>query len=384
MAQIKNAVVATAQEIVLGEVEELVGKPWARKGDSPLRRGGTREGRIFLDGEPFPLTVPRIRDLGENREQSLETYQALASRDALDGDVERRLIQGISTRKYEAALSSLAEGYGLKKSAVSSAFKRASQKDLDALNGRDLRKWTFLVVYIDGTVFKEHTCVVALGITTKGEKVILGVREGATENAVLVSDLLDNMEERGLTLTRRVLFVLDGAKALRTAVLRRFGKRALVQRCTLHKKRNVLAYLPEKWKKEATRPLNAAWAMNTYDEARQAIHKVLSWLEELNESAASSLKEDLEETLTVHWLGIQGTLRRTLVTTNPIESPFDTVATHARRVKRWRGANMVMRWVETGLVMAENHFRRVKGYTAIPKLIEALENDALIESRKTD
>ena len=225
--------------------------------------------------------------------------------------------------------------------------------------------------------------MVAMGITLDGKKVILGVREGATENSQLVSDLLDNMEERGWTLSSRVLFVLDGAKALRSAVLKRFGDRALIQRCILHKRRNVLSYLPEKWKREATRRLNAAWAMNTYKEAHEAIHKVLSWLEGLNESAASSLREGLEETLTVHGLGVQGALRKTLITTNPIESLFDTVATHARRVKRWRGANMVMRWVGTGLVMAETKFRRVKGYTAIPKLAEALERNALTGPKKT-
>jgi putative transposase len=381
LVQIRDSVANTARQIVEDEVVALVGAPWSRKGDSPLRRGGPSQTRIFLDGEPMILERTRVRDRRRNSEHSLRSVEAFSSRDALDEDVRRLLMRGISTRNYDAALTSLSDGLGLQKSAVSSAFVRASQKDLDAINGRTLSEWTFVAVFIDGVGFAEHTCVVALGLTANGEKKILGVREGATENAELVGDLLATLEERKLTLTRQALFVIDGSKALRKAIERSFGERALVQRCVVHKLRNVLSYLPPKWEGEARRRLNAAWGMSDYREAKDALSKVLSWLEGISEAAASSLAEGFEETLTVHRLGVRGTLRRTLATTNPIESAFDIVRDNARRVKRWNGSEMVLRWTGSGLVRAEHQFRRVKGHAAIPALIAALENVSLKESK---
>ena len=250
-----------------------------------------------------------------------------------------------------------------------------------AINGRDLGKSKFVTIYIDGVGFADHTCVVALGITEDGQKRVLGLQEGATENSVVVNDLLADIVERGLVMPARVLFVIDGAKALRKAVTSTFGKRALVQRCTLHKQRNVLSYLPATWHREAHRRLRISWSMASYHDARAELKKVVRWLSKINESAAASLEEGFEETLTVHRLGIEGRLRRTLVTTNPIESAFDLVRTHARRVKRWRGSSMVMRWAGSGLVRAEQQFRRVKGFSAIPVLVAALENESLKESK---
>jgi putative transposase len=383
LCAIQGAVVSTAEQLVEDEVTELVGAPWSRKGESPLRRGGRTKTRAFLDGEPVHIIRPRVRDQVEGCEVPLKTVAALTDRDALDGDVMRHLVHGISTRKYDAALTSLSDGLGLKKSAVSSAFQRASQKDLDALNGRALAGSTYVAVYIDGVGFANHTCVVAMGITIDGQKRILGLREGATENAVLVGDLLDELVERGLEICPRTLFVLDGSKALRRGVENVFGKRAVVQRCIIHKERNVLSYLPPELHADARRRLRAAWGMQGHDDALKALRTVLAWLKKLNESAAASLKEGFEETLTVHRLGVTGTLRRTLVTTNPIESAFDTVKRHAHRVKRWNGASMVMRWAGTGLVVAEQQFRRVKGHAALPQLIEALANSSLNSTKKT-
>jgi putative transposase len=377
MGEIRSAVTKTAEQLVKNEVQELVGAPWSRKGESPLRRGGSCQARIFLEGEPVHIERPRVRDKDAGVEYPLETVQALTSRDALDGDVMRLMAVGVSTRNYEPALGKISDGLGLKRSAVSSAFKRASQKDLDALNGRPLGEWTFVSVFIDGTSFAEHTCVVALGVTQDGSKKILGIREGATENSVLVSDLLADLVERGLELTRRALFVLDGSKALAKGVRDVFGKQAIVQRCVLHKARNVISYLPPKWQADARRRLNAAWNMTHYEDAKDALVKVLEWLTKINESAAASLREGFEDTLTVHRLGVTGTLRKTLITTNPIESAFDIVVEFSRRVKRWNGSSMVLRWVGSGLVQAESQFRRVKGYKAIPELIVALDKESL-------
>jgi transposase-like protein len=379
--EIREAVRRTATQLVEDEVHELVGEPWSRKGASTLRRGGATSTRVFLDGEPVLLERTRVRDQQTRSEHPLRSVQALSCRDALDADVKRLLIRGVSTRNYDDALATLSDGLGLQKSAVSSAFVRASQKDLDALNGRGLDQWTFATVFIDGAGFADHTVVVAMGIDTDGRKHILGLREGATENAQLVSDLLASMQERGLVTTPRTLFVLDGAKALRKAVRQAFGTRAVVQRCTIHKLRNVLSYLPPKWHGEARRRLNAAWGMTSYEDARAALSAVLAWLEGLSDSAAASLREGFEETLMVHRLGITGALRRTLLTTNPIESAIDIVRSHARRVKRWNGGAMAMRWMGSGLVRAENQFRRIKGHGQIPTLIAALENVSLRENK---
>jgi transposase-like protein len=381
VAEIRGAVAATARQLVEDEVLSLVGEPWSRKGNSPLRRNGATSSSIYLDGQPCLLSRARVRDQDRGTEVPLQTVLALGSRDALDADVKRLLVRGVSTRNYDEALGRLSEGLGLQRSAVSAAFVRASKKDLDELNGRSLAQWTFVAVFVDGAGFAEHAAVVALGLTASGEKRVLGVREGASENAELVRDLLANLLERGLTLTSRALFVIDGSKALRRAIRDSFGERVLVQRCVLHKLRNVLSYLPPEWHDEVRRRLRAAWGMNSHDEARSALTKTQRWLRKINESAAASLAEGLEETLTVHRLGLTDTLRRTLVTTNPIESAFDLVRTHARRVKRWRGSAMVLRWVGSGLLRAEQQFRRVKGHAAIPKLIAALENVSLNNSK---
>lgn len=378
---IQQAVAATARQLIEDEVVSLVGEPWSRKGDSPLRRGGYTDTTIFLDGEPHLMRRPRVRDREAGSEHPLPTLRALRNRDALDEDVKERLVRGISTRNYEEALTSLSEGLGLKRSAVSAAFQRASQKDLDALNSRSLERWTFAAVYIDGTAFQDHTCVIAMGIAVDGTKVILGVREGATENAQVVTDLLEDLQGRGLQLVGPGLFIVDGAKALRSSITSVFGRRALVQRCHVHKSRNVAGYLPPRWQAELRRRLRAAWGMTTHEDAHQALQDLVRWLERLSESAAASLREGLEETLTVHRLGIGGTLRRTLVTTNPIESANDIVKAFARRVKRWRGSSMVLRWVGSGLVTAESQFRRVKGHAAMPQLVAALESLSLNESK---
>ena len=381
MSHLRTAVATTARALVEDEVLALVGEPWSRKGDSPLRRNGTTTSTIHLDGEPCLLERARVRDRNMGSEVHLTTLQALSSRDALDADVKRRLIRGLSTRDYDDALGALSDGLGLKKSAVSAAFVRASKKDLDLLNGRPLAEMTFVAVFLDGTFFADHTCLLALGITQNGKKVVLGVREGASENSELVKDLLADLKERGLALTRRALFVLDGSKALGKAVRETFGEQAVIQRCILHKLRNVLSYLPPSWHAEARRRLKAAWGMTSHAEALKELKKVKTWLKGINESAAASLGEALEETVTVHRLGLTGALRKTLLTTNPVESAIEIVKHHARRVRRWNGATMVLRWAGSGLVRAEQQFRRVKGHEQIPQLISALENVSLNNSK---
>jgi len=381
---IRDAVTATARQLVQDELGHLVGEPWSRKdGGNPFRRGGSAPSRIFLDGQPVALRRPRVRDVEANAEVQLETVEALQSRDALDDDVKAKLVRGVSTRKYDGALSSLADGLGLRRSAVSDAFKRAAQKDLDAINGRRLDDHKFLVIYIDGVHFRDVTVIVAMGIDAQGHKVILGLREGATENSTVTIDLLTALQERGLILQGPALFVLDGSKALRSAVLRVFGELAVIQRCLAHKKRNVESYLLKEWHAELRRKLNAAWGMTRYEDAKRALKTIIRWLRNHSEAAANSLAEGLEETLTVHRLApdISGALRKTLLTTNPIESIFGHAADLTRRVKRWRGEAMVMRWLGSNLLWIEGRFRRVRGYRQLGRLREALQSEAPYQAK---
>jgi transposase-like protein len=377
VSKLRGAVVATAQQLVEDEVTSLVGPMWSRKGDTPLRRGGSTRARVFLEGEPVHIKRPRVRDVVSGTEHPLISVAALSSRDALDEDVHRLIARGITTRKYDAALGRISDGLGLKKSAVSAAFQRAAQKDLDALNDSPLGGVTFAAVYIDGVGFGDTTCIVAMGVSIDGTKRILGVRDGASENSTVVVDLLDNLEERGLTLTSRALFVLDGSKALRKAVKSKYGDRALVQRCHIHKIRNVLAYLPPSKHSEARRRMRVALGMERLEDANAEMGRVVSWLRSVNSSAAESLEEGFDELLTVHALGVGGTLRRSLVTTNPIESAFDTVRSVSRRVKRWRDAAMAMRWAGTGLAAAQSQFRRLKGCRQMAAFVATLEGRAL-------
>ena len=377
VSTLRGAVLATAQQLVEDEVESLVGPMWSRKGDSPLRRGGSTQARVFLEGEPVHMKRARVRDVVSGTEHPLQTVAALSSRDAFDEDVHRLVARGVTTRNYDAALGRISDGLGLKRSAVSKAFQRAAQKDLDGMNHRPLGDVTYAAVYIDGVGFGDTTCIVAMGLSSDGTKQILGVLDGASENSTVVIDLLDSLEERGLTLTSRALFVLDGGKALRKAVKAKFGQRALVQRCHVHKIRNVLAYLPPSKHAEARRRLLVAWGMEQYEDAKVELGRVLTWLRTISSSAAESLDEAFAETLTVHALGVGGMLRRSLATTNPIESAFDTVRQISRRVKRWRDSAMAMRWAGTGLVTAQSQFRRVKGYKQMSTFIAALEGQNL-------
>jgi putative transposase len=237
---------------------------------------------------------------------------------------------------------------------------------------RRLEDLNLVVLMIDGIHFGGQVLVVALGIAEGGEKHVLGVWQGATENTAVVKGLLEDLVDRGLDLKRRYLVVMDGSKALRAGVERVFGEQVEVQRCQIHKRRNVREYLPENCQKDYDRRMRNAYAMNNYAEAKEALQKIFRQLERINPSAARSLEEGLEETLTVHRLGIGGVLRRKLATTNPIESCLSTVQRVARNVKRWREGDQPLRWTATGLLEAEKKFRRIKGYQEILLLKERL------------
>jgi transposase-like protein len=360
-------------ELFEEEKEQLCGKPWARKERGQGRRGGTERGSIYLEGHRVPVTYPRV--VNGKGSRALGTYQALRSYDLLDREVQTKLMRGVSTRDYSQVITKIVEGTGLGKDTVSRAFIRASKRSLEEINGRDLSKHQFVAIFIDGIGFGgDTTLVIAMGVTLEGQKVLLGLQEGHTENSTVVGTLLDNLVSRKLVLADRFLAVLDGAKALKAAILARWKGRVLIQRCQVHKKRNVCEHLSPHYARELNRRLNAAYGLASYEEARRFMNNAVRWLEQISEPAAASLREGMEETLTVVKLALPDLLRKTFSSTNPIESILDGVRYRTHRVKRWKTGKgqMVARWASSALLVVEKRLHKVKGASLLNSLVLAL------------
>lgn len=359
------------QLIMDNEVRQLAGERYQRRTTEQPFRWGREKGFLVVDGQKVPIERPRMRS-DEGREQPLGSYELFRRSEPLDEAVWDKLMLGLSTRNYSKAVREFAAAYGIEKSAVSDHFVRSSREKLRDLLERPLDELQLCVIYIDGIEFKGQHLIVALGVAVDGTKTVLGLRQGASENATVVGELLDDLVERGVDFSVPMLYVLDGSKALIKAVRRHAGGEALLQRCQLHKRRNVTDHLPEAYRDAVDRKMSNAYRMTHYEDAKQALEQLHRELMELNPSAARSLAEGMEETLTVHRLGIEGLLRVTLTTTNPIESAFSVVDRICQRVKRWRRGDHRERWVGAGLWLAERNFRRVKGYKQLPKLLAEL------------
>ena len=293
------------------------------------------------------------------------------------------MVLGVSTRRYARSLEPLpqeVEVRGISKSAVSERFVVGTQRRLAELMQRDLSGLKLVALLIDGVHFADHVVLAAVGIDVDGEKHPLGLREGATENAATCKALLEDLIERGLNPNRALLVVIDGAKALRRAVLDTFGERALIQRCQAHKKRNVTDALPERMRASVRTAMNQAYATGAPKRARRLLENLAHKLESAHPGAAASLREGVDETLTVMALHLPETLDRVLSSTNLIENLFSRVREVARRVKCWQGGTMILRWIAAGVLEAERHFRKVAGYRALPRLAAALhKRDAVID-----
>lgn len=369
--QMKLTVVQAVQRMMLDEVKAYCGEEFARKGDRLMYRGGSTRGRIFQQGQWIPVQRPRVRT--RKSEKALQSYEAFRDRDVICEEVTRLMLHGVSTRDYSQAFDRIAEGTALAHSAVSSAFSYATQKHLDRINGRSLKEYTWAALFFDGINFADTTVLVGLGITEKGEKVILGLREGASENSEVCKDLIESLIERGLTFQGSMLVVIDGSKALKKALQAVWGDRALIARCRIHKMRNVLEYLPKSYHAEARRRLNSAWGTKEYETAKTEMAKAVRWLRDISESAANSLEDGLEESLLMQRLNLPDILRKSLASTNVIESAFSIVEGRTSRVKNWRkGKTQVMRWAAASLLQAEKRMNRIRGYKYLPLLVEQL------------
>jgi len=355
------------QAVIEDEVTRRVGPRHHPDAASGCLRWGQQPGYVSFCGQKVPVRRPRVRTR-EGREVELDSYARLQHDGRRQRAVREGLVAGLSTRNYRRAVTSVLDGYGIEKSTVSREFVQASAAQLKKLCERKLDGLDLVAILIDGIHFGKQVLVVALGIESSGKKQVLGLWQGATENTAVVKDLLEDLVARGLHPERRYLFVIDGAKALRAAIERVFGAQAEVQRCQLHKRRNVAEYLPKNAQGDYDRRIRNAYAMAGYAEAKAELEKIFRQLERVNPSAARSLEEGLQETLTVHRLGVGELLRRSLTTTNPIESCLSTVERVARRVKRWHAGDQALRWTATGLLEAERKFRKVKGYRDLPIL----------------
>src|SRR5436305_5075281 len=354
------------------EVRKLVGERSQRQPERTANRWGKECGYCVVMGQKVPIKRPRVRTR-EDQEVRLGSYELFHRGEPLTETVWEKLMLGLSTRKYGQAEREFSEAYGLEKSAVSEHFIEASRAKLKELMERRLEKKKFCALLIDATPFAGQQMVVALGIGQDGRKTILGLRQGATENATVVGELLGDLMNRGPDFSTPRLSVFDGGKALHAAVTKYAGKSAPIQRCQVHKRRNVLDHLTDEQRPSVAKRLNAAYALEDHAAAKLALTQLHRELMDLNPSAARSLGEGLDETLTVHRLLVPPQLRKTLACTNIIESAFSIVERVCRNVKRWHDGDQRERWVGSGLLVAEKQFRRVQGYKQIPNLIRELE-----------
>ena len=361
------------------EVRELVGERSQRQAERSANRWGSEQGYCVVMGQKVPVQRPRVRTT-DDQEVRLGSYEMFHRGEPLTETVWEKLMLGLSTRKYGQAVRQFSEAYGLEKSAISEHFIAASRAKLKDLMESRLDKTRLCALLIDATPFEGQQMVAALGIGQDGRKTILGIRQGATENATVVGELLGDLVSRGLDFAEPRLYVLDGGKALTAAVKRYAGESAAIQRCQVHKRRNVLDHLTNEQKPGIAKRLHAAYALEDYATAKQALNKLHRELMDLNPSAARSLGEGMEETLTVHRLHVPMQLRKTLASTNVIESAFSTVERVCRNVKRWHDGDQRERWVGSGLLVAQKQFRRIIGYKQIPAFIRELET--LAPSRK--
>jgi transposase-like protein len=369
---------AALEAVLLVSAGQVAGPAHPGKVAGEVRRHGHQGGVVALGGQKVRLSKPRLRRRGggEGAEMAVPAYAAMQSNAGLRDRLMAILMRGVSTRHYQEVVPQMADRCGVSRSAVSREFAQASAEALQALCERRFDEVDLLVIYIDGKHFGGHQVIGAVGVDSEGHKHILGITEGATENAVVVKGLLEDLVERGVKPGRRRLFVIDGSKALRTAIDCVYGADNPVQRCRYHKLRNVIGYLPKHLQPQTAAAMRAAWRLEA-EEGLARLRTQADWLERTHPKAAASLREGLEETFTINRLGLPPTLRRCLATTNLIESSLSGVEGRTRRVTRWRSGEMALRWTAAAALETERHFRKIIGHRELWMLKAALDEGQL-------
>jgi putative transposase len=372
---------SVVHELMEAEVSEVVGPKGRHNPDRTAKRHGHERGSMTLGGRRVEVRRPRVRSADDERELPVRTYEYFADRDPLTVVVMNRMLAGVSTRRYAGVGEPVGEevereSRSTGKSTVSELFIERTRTALEELMGRRLDDVRLAVMMLDGMELADRTHVVALGITTDGVKIPLGLYEGSTENATVARALLSDLVDRGLDPEQAILFVTDGGKAIRRAIKDVFGERALVHRCHRHKERNICDLLPERDRPQILARVRGAWALKDPSLAKERLEQLASELDRTWPDAAGSLREGLDDTLTLMRLGITGQLAKTLCSTNPCESMIEIVRHTQRNVKRWQDGDMRKRWTAAGMLIAEQQFRRIIGYRDLAKLVIAIERHA--------
>jgi transposase-like protein len=388
---------ATIQAVLQLSAMEAAGGPpqQGKRRSSEVVFYGRQPGQVFLQDRKLEVDRPRLRTKGpRSREVEVPAYAAMQNQEQMGERMLEILMRGVSTRNYKEVIPAMAETTGVSRSAVSRRVAEASEAEVEALLSRRFDDLKLLVIYIDGLVFGDYTMIGAVGVDLEGNKHVLGIREGATENSTVITELLEDIVSRGVDQKRKMLFVIDGSKALRAAINAVFGSHQPVQRCRAHKLRNagvpsdrssslgwnVLDYLPKDQRAQVKSLLRAAWKLGP-EKGMAQIKKLAAWLDNSYPSAAASLLEGLEECFTINRLDLPPSLHRCLATTNIIESPHAGVRIQTRRVTHWQNGKMVLRWMASAFIRTEKRFNKIMGHRDLWAL-EAILNPSATASQK--
>lgn len=367
-----------AEAVMYLEREEVAG-PDYRPYRSELRKWASQRGSVFIGDRKVKVEHPRLR--GAEGEVGLRTYGKMKERGAFSEELLGRVLRGLAGRRYHETLVGAAEAFGVSASSVSRHIVEMTAARLKQFRERSLKDFHCFALFLDTIHRGGEAFIIALGIDVLGRKRVLGFWQGATENHEICQALLSELESRGLVVSKKIVFVTDGGTGILKALKERMGSGLVHQRCTIHKDRNIQRHLAKRWRQEAHRRFRAALEQNSYLDAKRMLKDFEGWLSQINESAAASLREAREEILTLHRLKVPALLRKTLHSTNPIESMFSTVRDCEGNLKRYRGSRMSQRWLGTVLLHCEQGFRTIKGHTGIKQVLAAIEAEQA-ESRK--
>jgi transposase-like protein len=367
-----------AETVMYIEREEISG-PDYHPLSSEIQKWASQPGSIYLSDQKIPVEHPRLR--GAQGEIALGSYQKLKEPGGFSEELLGKILRGISSQKYSETVIEAANAFGVSASTVSRHIVAVTTKKLQEFKERDLSDFKAFAVFVDTINRAGVGFMVALGIDGAGRKRVLGFWEGATENHEVCKELISDLERRGLILSKKIIWVTDGGKGIIKALKDRFGKKLIHQRCTIHKDRNIQKHLAKRYRKEAHRRFRIALEQTRYQDAKQMLLEFEQWLRGINESAADSLLEAIEEILTLHRLKVPALLRKTLHSTNPIESMFATVRDCEGNIKRYRGSRMSQRWLAAVCMHCEKGFKRVKGFASIPDVIAMIEAEQADEKK---
>jgi putative transposase len=363
--KVKASALEYVARLMNEEVDQLCGRLFSHKANGNYaHRGGSDKGSVIINGNRVSISKPRVRK--DNEEYPLNRYKKLHSTDNLSTLIFAMMLNGVSTRSYDKIIQKFQKGLGVSKSLASKKFIKESRKSLNEINERKFEGKEFFALFIDGTNFGGDTVLVALGVDLQGNKHFIGILQGSSENAEIVSELLANIKERQIKFSCNVICVLDGAKALRKGVVDHFGESADIQRCLNHKVRNVEAKLDKKYHSAFNRRIHQAYSLNNYSECKTSMNDIVKWLSDISHNASESLKEGMDDLLTLHRIGMPPELRKSFYTSNPIDSAFSSTKLRTMRVKRWnKKTDMIKRWASTHLLEQEKTFRKVNAFGMI-------------------